>query len=143
MKPRLLRTRLRTAVVALLVAAVEPAAAQGPRVASWPRPRPFVLVPSPRTSIVPLQAGATWPASAARLPLGDSVAIAPTLWKTGAIVGGTVFGVAGASAAWGLCHEDDPCRAPIWPTLAAFVLAGGLGVAVGALIGGQIPAGAP
>jgi hypothetical protein len=58
-------------------------------------------------------------------------------------VGGVVFGAAGAGAAWGLCHDENPCRAPIWPTLGGFLLAGGLGVALGALIGGQFPAGAP
>ncbi len=131
------------AIVALLVASVEPVVAQGPPAMSWPRPTPVKLSPSSRMSVVPVRAGLTWPTGAAPVRLADSAAIPRTHWKVGAIVGGSVFGVVGAGAAWGLCHDENPCRAPIWPTLGAFVLAGGLGVALGALIGGQFPAGAP
>jgi hypothetical protein len=138
-----LTAKVRIAIVALLVASAEPAAAQGPPGLTWPRAGPVELMPSPRMSVVPLRAGAAWPADAAGLRLGDSAAIPRTYWKVGAIVGGSVFGVMGAGAAWGLCHDENPCRAPIWPTLGAFVLVGGLGVALGALIGGQFPAGAP
>ena len=109
----------------------------------WPRPVPVALAPSARSSAAPLRAGSTWPAHSTTLQLTDSMAMAPTHWKVGAIVGGSVFGVLGAGAAWGLCHDEDPCHAPIWPSLGGFVLAGGIGIALGALIGGQFPAGAP
>jgi peptidoglycan/LPS O-acetylase OafA/YrhL len=142
-RPPVQRLQLRIAMVALLVASAGPAAAQGPTGLTWPRAEAVELKPPPRMSVAPLRAGAAWPTDAATLPLGDSAAIPRTYWKAGAIVGGSVFGVAGAGAAWGLCHDENPCRAPIWPTLGAFVLVGGLGAVLGALIGGQIPAGAP
>jgi len=69
------------------------------------------------------------------VPALDSTAIHPTHWLTGAIIGGVIFGLVGQ----GLCYlGDEPaslgCRA------AVFTLVGvGIGVPLGALIGGQFP----
>ena len=128
-------SRLSAAVVALLAAMAEPAAAQGPRSVTWPAPE--------RVSFAPSGVLGHWPARTNVLPIPDSPAVAPTHWRLGAILGGTVFGALGAGTAVALCHSDNRCRAPVWPALGAFLVAGGIGVALGALIGGQFPVGPP
>ena len=128
-------SRPSVALVALLVAMAEPAAAQGPRFVTWPAPE--------RVSLAPSGALGQWSARTSIVHIPDSVAVAPTHWRLGAIVGGTVFGALGAGTAVALCQSDNPCRAPVWPALGGFLLAGGIGVALGALIGGQFPAGPP
>ena len=128
-------SKLSAAGVALLVAMAEPAAAQGPRPVTWPAPE--------RVSLAPSGVVGSWPARTSIVLMPDSLAVAPTHWRLGAIVGGTVFGTLGAGTAVALCQSDNPCRAPVWPALGAFLLAGGIGVALGALIGGQFPVVSP
>jgi len=130
-----LTSRLFVAVAALLVAMADPVAAQGPRSVTWPAPE--------RLSLAPSGVVGPWPARTRIVRIPDSLAVAPTHWRLGAILGGTVFGALGAGTAVALCNAASPCRAPVWPALGAFLLAGGIGVALGALIGGQFPVGPP
>lgn len=66
--------------------------------------------------------------------------IPPTHWQEGAIVGGVVVGLLGASIAGGLCGmsevSDTNCTGS---TIAGFFVGALVGGSVGALIGGQFP----
>jgi len=82
----------------------EPTAAQGPRPVAWPAPE--------RVSLASSGVVGQWPARTSIVLIPDSLAVAPTHWRLGAIVGGTVFGTLGAGTAVALCQSDNPCRAP-------------------------------
>lgn len=70
----------------------------------------------------------------------DSVKLAPTYWKEGAIVGGVIAGALGAVAMTGLCEMDESASgcnvglAAIGGAAIGFLI----GAIPGALIGGQI-----
>lgn len=81
------------------------------------------------------------PSSLFRVPVvaPERTSPAPTYWKTGAIVGGTIVGVTGAFVMNGLCHMDDAeasgCGlAAVGGAALGFLI----GAVPGALIGGQI-----
>lgn len=70
----------------------------------------------------------------------DSVRLAPTYWKEGAVVGGVIVGALGAVAMTGLCEMDESANgcnvglAAIGGAAIGFLI----GAIPGALIGGQI-----
>ena len=69
----------------------------------------------------------------------DDPVVAPTYWKTGALVGGTIVGVTGAFVMNGLCHLDDAdAKGCGLAMLGGAALGFLIGAVPGALIGGQI-----
>ncbi len=134
--------KLPLAVSAVLLLMVHPgyAGAQGPRAVQWPRATLPDLhlassTPSPYfTMLRPLAVGQ---------PAADSVRIAATHWKAGAVVGGTMLGLLGAAAFVGLCGSDSPCQHPAGSAIGGFALGAAVGFGLGALVGGQFPASSP
>jgi hypothetical protein len=111
---------MRSALALLsLLALPASASAQAPRIA-------------PRPSIVFAQSTLTVTSRPANLP--------ETHWKTGAIIGGVGLGVLGAVAMQGVC-ETESCATGA--AIGGFLIGGFIGGITGALIGGQIPKGAP
>jgi hypothetical protein len=134
--------RLTVAVtaVALLAGFATTAAAQGQTPVRWPRPT-YAMPPWPAaTQAKLLSAPFVFAPAAASV---DSTRIAPTHWRTGAIIGGTVLGLLSAAAFVGMCGYDSPCHRPLLYALGGFALGGLTGFGIGALIGGQFPARAP
>lgn len=70
----------------------------------------------------------------------DSVKLAPTYWKEGALLVGIPLGVLGAYATYGFCQDTDSggtneqCGLK---AVAGFLIVGAIGAIPGALIGGQ------
>lgn len=69
----------------------------------------------------------------------DSVKLAPTYWREGALIGGIPMAILGGIAGHDLCEwaddaGNDDC---MLATVGTAVLSGGVGAIVGALIGGQ------
>ncbi len=134
--------RLPLAVSVVLLLAVHPgdAGAQSPLAVQWPRATPpEVRLPSSTR----LSHWATLPPLAIWQSAADSVRIAATHWKAGAVVGGTVLGLLGAAAFVGLCGYDSPCQHPVGSAMGGFALGAVVGFGLGALVGGQFPANSP
>ena len=83
------------------------------------------------------------PHSALLLFAGDSVAIPPTHWKAGALIGGGFLGLLGAVAGVQLACYDGPCHNRLLGAVGGFALGGIVGFGIGALVGGQFPARTP
>ena len=68
----------------------------------------------------------------------DSLNLAPTYWKEGALVGGVIVGAFGAYLYHGLCGMDGPdnCGGAL---VGGAILGFLIGAIPGALIGGQFP----
>ena len=82
--------------------------------------------------------------AAARGPLGQPLAldslrrkIPPTHWKEGALLGGGALGLGFALLAAGFCGYYDSETDCGGAVTGGFVVGGGLGVIIGALVGGQ------
>jgi len=82
--------------------------------------------------------------AAARGPLGRPLAldslrrkIPPTHWKEGALLGGGALGLGFALLAAGLCGYYDSGTNCGGAVTGGFVVGGGLGALIGALVGGQ------
>ncbi len=127
-------------VLALLTGFADPASAQGPGPLRWPQPASAVL-PLPAT--LALGSAPAAPLVLSGYPGADSTRIPPTHWRTGAFIGGAALGLLTAVAFVGVCGFDSPCHRPVLFALGGFALGGGVGFAVGALIGGQFPARTP
>ncbi len=72
-------------------------------------------------------------------PAADTLRLAPTYWKEGALIGGIPMAILGAIAGHGLCEwadesGNDNC---VLAAVGTGVLSGGVGAIVGALIGAQ------
>jgi len=122
-----MRTLAHAVTIGLLCLAA-PAAAQGPRrsTRAWPKPSPPAALSYSRRTDLGAPA-LTW--------RPDSLAIRPTHWLEGGIIGAVLIGFAGSQ----LCNLGD---SP--PTTGCYVLAftltgGGIGFPAGALIGAQFP----
>ncbi|MDQ3428012.1 MAG: hypothetical protein M3477_09305, partial [Gemmatimonadota bacterium] len=84
--------------------------------------------------------------AAARGPLGRLLAldslrreIPPTHWKEGALLGGGALGLGFALLAAGFCGNSDVGGGCGGAVTGGFVVGAGLGVIIGALVGGQFP----
>ncbi len=135
--------KLQFAVPALLFLAAHTstAGAQGPRSFQWPHatpPQVRLLSPAPSHPLGPT--GAPRPI---RLAAADSSRIAATRWKAGAVIGGTVLGALGAAVFVSLSCYDGPCHNQVLAGIGGFALFGIVGFGLGALVGGQFPAGSP
>ncbi len=117
------------------------AQAQGPRSFQWPHAIPPEVRLVAPAAAQPLSL--TGPQGALWLSAPDSGRIAATHWKTGAIIGGTVLGVFGAAAFASLSCYDGPCHNQVLAAIGGFALFGLVGFGLGALVGGQFPAGSP
>ncbi len=126
--------------LALLAGFATAAAAQGRGPVRWPRPLSEV---PPRVSVTRGSLLAAPSAFAPGLGGVDTTRIAPTHWRAGAIIGGTVLGLLSAAAFVGMCGYDSPCHRPLLYALGGFALGGITGFGLGALVGGQFPARTP
>jgi hypothetical protein len=132
------------AVLALLAGSATNAAAQGPGPVRWPRSVSGAADGPTSLIRAPLNNAAGTVGDSPRLRLaGDSAAIAPTHWKAGALIGGGFLGLLGAVTGVQLSCYDGPCHNRLLGAVGGFALAGIVGFGVGALIGGQFPAGTP
>ena len=71
----------------------------------------------------------------------DSPSIRPTYWVEGGAIGAGALGALVAVAATALCATSEVADGCTGTTIGGFVVGGGMGFVVGALLGGLVPKG--